>query len=76
MATRLVTDELDLNLAALASALLIIIVVVVCGGALALQAAVLAGGSIAIAMRLVELSRRRLLVLLCDVGHVDNAIQW
>jgi len=41
MATRLVGNELDLNLSSLATGLVIIVVVVVCSRSLALDAAVL-----------------------------------
>lgn len=73
VATRLVADELDLNLAALAAALLVIIIVVVGGrSALSLDAATLSCGSIAIAgVGVVDLSGRGLVVL-GDVGHDDG----
>lgn len=71
---RLVADELDLNLAALAVALVVVIVVVVGGrGALALDAAGLLGAAgVAVAadrLGVVEVGRR-LLVMVGDVGHV------
>lgn len=73
VAARLVGDELDLNLAALAAALLVVVIVVI-GRARpgALDAAGF-GGSIAIAdrVRVVELGGRRLVVLISDVGHVS-----
>ena len=70
VATRLVADELDLNLATLAAALLVLVILVVGGrGSLALDTARLGGSSVAIAVRLVELGRRGLLVLIRDVGH-------
>lgn len=73
VAARLVADELDLNLATLPAALLIIIVVVVGGRrSLALDTARLGGGSTAIALRLFELGRRVLLVLIRDVGHDES----
>jgi hypothetical protein len=70
VSARLVANELDLNLTALATALFIVIVVVIVGGALArsLDTATLGGGS-AIAVRVVEVGRRRLVVLIGDVGH-------
>lgn len=71
VAARLVADELDLNLATLASALFVIVVVVVGRRrALALDAARL-GGRAAIANRVgvVEVAGRALLVLFGDVGH-------
>jgi hypothetical protein len=69
MAARLVADELDLNLATLTAALLIIIVVVVASWrTLALDTARLCGVAIANVL-LIELGRRGLVVLICDVGH-------
>lgn len=68
MATRLVADELDLDLATLAAALLIIIVIVVdCAGACALGAAALSDG-VAVGLGLVEV-RRSLVVLIRDLSH-------
>ncbi len=71
VSARLVADELDLNLAALASALLVIVVVVVGRrSTLALDAARL-GWRAAIANRVgvVEVGGRALVVLIGDVGH-------
>jgi len=76
MPTRLVGDELDLNLPPLASGLVIVIVVVVCGGALALDATALCRGRIPVShdMRIVvEYGWRGLVVLLIgDVGHCNS----
>jgi len=72
VATRLVADELDLNLATLAAALFVVVVIVVGRArARALDATALCGGIVAIAdrMRLVEFGGRRLVVLVGDVGH-------
>ena len=72
VAARLVADELDLDLAALAAALLVVVIVVVGrGSAGALNAAGLANIAVAIAdgMRVVELGGRGLVVLIGDVGH-------
>lgn len=72
VATRLVADELDLNLATLAVTLLVIVVVVVSGrSALPLDAATLGWGSAAIASVVVDLGGRGLVVL-GDVGHDDG----
>jgi hypothetical protein len=70
VATRLVRDELDLDLPPLATGLVIIIVVVVCGrGPLALDATVLAG-RVAIANGVVVEGRGGgWIVLVGDVGH-------
>ena len=70
MSARLVVDELDLDLATLAAALAILIVVVVVGGAgtRALDAAILRAGAVP-DVRIVEFCRRRLVVLIRDVGH-------
>lgn len=69
MTTRLVVDELDLNLATLATALVVIIIFIVSGaGTLALDASVL--GSVAVAnLGLIEVGGRGLVVLIGDVGH-------
>ncbi len=71
MATRLVRDELDLNLAALAATLFVIIIVVVGGRrTLALDAARLGGGAaVAYRVGVVNVLRRGLVVLVGDVGH-------
>ena len=72
MATTLVADELDLDLTTLATALLVVIVVVVGGREpRALGAAALLGAAAPI-LRLLEVGRRRLVVLIRDVGHVAN----
>ena len=65
--TRLVLDELDLNLSPLAAGLVVVVVVVVGSGARALDAAVLhAEGAIAVVVD----RRRRVLVVLGDfAGH-------
>jgi hypothetical protein len=71
--TRLIRDELDLNLAALTAWLIIIIVVVVGGGrTLTLDTASIAASdvvAIAHGMAVVERRWRALLVVVCDVGH-------
>lgn len=75
MATRLIADELDFDLAALAAALLVVIIIVIGRGrAGALNAAglVVVGIAIAHGMRLVELGGRGLFVLIGDVGHFGN----
>lgn len=72
MPSRLVADELDLNLATLASTLLVIIVVVVGSRrSLSLDAtAFLSAAAIATdGVRLVELGRGGLVRLICNVGH-------
>lgn len=68
MPSRFVCDELDLNLASLATGLLVVVVIVIGGtGALAFDTATLARS--AIAGVIVKLGRRGLVVLVCDVGH-------
>lgn len=71
--TRLVLDELDLNLSSLAAGLVIIVVVVVGSGARTLDAAVLhAHGAIAVVVD----RRRRVLVVLGDfAGHGGESRQ-
>lgn len=70
MATRLVRDELDLDLPPLATGLVIIVVVVVGRrGPLALHAAVLASGVAIPNGVLVEGGGRSRIVLVGDVGH-------
>lgn len=70
VATRLVTDELDLNLATLAIALLVIIIIVVGCRASALNAATLTSNWVAIAdVRVIKFGGRRLVVGIGDVGH-------
>jgi hypothetical protein len=67
VATRLVADELDLDLATLATALVVVVVVVIRGGlALALDTASLGGP---IGLLVLELIWRGLVVLFSDVGH-------
>ena len=71
MATRLVGDELDLNLAPLAATLLVIIVVVLSdAGSLTLHPTRLGGGSaIADGVAVVNVVGGGLVVLLGNVGH-------
>ena len=73
MTTRLVGDELDLNLPPLAPGLIIIIIIIVGGGwALTLHTTVIGRGRGAIAhgMRVVEYGWRRLVgLLISNVGH-------
>jgi hypothetical protein len=70
--TRLVLDELDLDLATLATGLVIIVVVVVGGaGSLALDAAVLYLEAIAIANRVIVAWRRISVVFGDFAGHVE-----
>jgi hypothetical protein len=68
--TRLVADKLDLNLATLAAALVIVVIIIVVGSALALalDTATLGSGG-AVAVGIVEIAGRRLVVLVCNVGH-------
>ena len=69
MATRLILDELDLNLPALAARLVVVIVVVVGSRARALGAAIDIGGVEGAVAVVVEL-RRRVLVVFSDLaGH-------
>jgi hypothetical protein len=72
--TRLVADELDLNLPPFASALFVVIVVIVGTRTLAFDAAGLGGDRIAIAVRLVQVGGRCLVVLIRDVGHFPPSI--
>lgn len=66
--TRLVADELDLNLATLTTALIIVVFIVIRGTlSRTLDTATL--GCTAIGLRIVEFGGRRLVVLFCDVGH-------
>jgi hypothetical protein len=68
VAARLVGDELDLNLPTFAVALFVIIVVIISGaGTGTLGATRLA--AIADRVRLIEVGRRGLVVLIRDVGH-------
>lgn len=70
VSTRLVADELDLDLATLAVALLVIIVVVVrCAGAGTLNTAAFGSSRGAVASVVIEVGGRRLVVLVRDVGH-------
>lgn len=70
MATRLIADKLDLDLAALTAALLIIVVVVVHDGeAWPLSTTALGCRAVSDGLCLVELVGRGLVVLLSDVGH-------
>lgn len=70
VATRLVRDELDLDLPPLAARLVIVVVVVVGGrGTLALDAAVLARGAAVPDGVVVEGRRGGRVVLVGDVGH-------
>lgn len=72
--TRLVRDELDFNLPALASWLIIVVVVVVGGRrALALDATTIAASKSAIAHGMV-IERWRALVVFSDVGHGDDKV--
>lgn len=65
--TRLVLDELDLNLSSLAAGLVVVVIVVVGSGARALDAAVLHAE---LAIAVVVDRRRRVLVVLSDLaGH-------
>ena len=69
VSTRLVLDELDLDLPALAAGLVVVVVVVVGGRARALGAAICIGG-IEGAVAVVVERRRRVLVVLGDfAGH-------
>lgn len=70
VATRLVRDELDLNLAALAATLFVVIIIVVGRRrTLAFDAARLGGAAVAYRVGVVNVLRRRLVVLVGDVGH-------
>lgn len=71
VATRLIADELNLNLTSLASSLLILILVVVGAAALTLDAARLVRGGIAVSyrVRFGDVGRRGLVVLVGDVAH-------
>lgn len=72
VAARFVANKLDLDLAALTAALLVIIVVVVhSASALALDATALDNiDAVANGLTLVQISRRSLIVLIRDIGHV------
>ncbi len=74
MTTRLVGDELDLDLSALATGLVIIVVVVVGGGwARALDAAVLDRIAISDGV-FIEGGGRALIVLVGDIGHGNEGM--
>lgn len=78
MATRLVGNELDLNLAALTSGLIIIIVIVVGSTwALALDTTILVVLRISVSNvgGILKYRWRRLLVLISDVGHGSDCIR-
>ena len=77
MATRLILNEFDLNLSALATGLVIIIVVVVGAHARALGAAVVSG-AVTGGLLQVVLSRRVLLTDGSDVGHDETRgrLEW
>ena len=65
--TRLVLDELDLNLSPLATWLVVVVVIVVGGGARSLCRSL---SAVAVADRVIVGGRRRVLVVLCDfAGH-------
>lgn len=69
MATRLVGNEFDLDLATLAAALLVVVVIAASRGTRAFDTARnIAGG--AIASVIVEIGRGGLVVLIRDVGHI------
>lgn len=73
--TRLVLDELDLNLPALAAGLVVVVVIIVGSRAWTLGAAVLGGSKGAIAV-VVE-RRRRVLVVVGDFGgHGRGCAGW
>ena len=78
VATRLVCDELDLNLAALAAGLVVVVVLVVGSGAWALCAAVgIADIELAVAGAVVVDRGRRVLVVVGDFrGHVGGIRSW
>lgn len=72
MATRLILDELDLNLSALATGLVIVIVVVVGAHAVTLGSAVVSGAVTGGLLQVVLGGRRVLLTDGSDVGHDGN----
>lgn len=78
--SRLVADELNLNLTTLAATLLVIIIVIVgSAGALALDSTRFGGActcAVADRLRVVELGRGRLVVLIRDVGHFARLALW
>lgn len=69
--TRLVLDELDLDLAALTAALLVVIVIVVGGGAGALALGATALDDTAV-LEVVVLLVRRVWVLVDDLGRLNR----
>lgn len=73
MSTRLVSDELNLNLSTLATGLIIVIIVVVGGRwSLAFDAAVIADRIAISDGMFIEGGGRTLVVLIGDVGHYDK----
>jgi len=73
VSTRLVSDELDLNLSTLATGLIIVIIVVVGSRwSLALDATVIADRITISDGMFVEGGGRTLVVLIGDVGHYDK----
>lgn len=68
---RLITDKLNLDLPSLSATLIIVVVVILGAGSLALDAAGLVGGSIAVSdgVLLGDVGGRRLVVLVGDVAH-------
>lgn len=78
MATRLILNEFDLNLSALATGLVIIIVVVVGAHARALGAAVVSGAVTGGLLQVVLSRRRVLLTDGSDVGHDETRgrLEW
>jgi hypothetical protein len=72
VSTRLVLDELDLDLATLTTGLVVIVVVVVCGaGSLSLDAAVFGLDAIAITDRVIVTWGRISVVIGDFAGHVE-----
>lgn len=78
VATRLILNEFDLNLSALATGLVIIIVVVVGAHARALGAAVVSGAVTGGLLQVVLSRRRVLLTDGSDVGHDETRgeLEW
>jgi hypothetical protein len=68
VSSRLVLNELDLNLPSLAAGLVVIVVVVVRSGARSLGATTVGQGAIAIADSVVVGRRRIVLVVIGDLG--------
>jgi hypothetical protein len=78
VATRLIADKLNLNLATFAPALLVVVIIVI-GNAIArtLNATVLGRGRVAIAcVAIVQLLGSVLVVLVGDVGHCGIGAGW